>query len=293
MEGLDVIVSGGKALSAFPSIHGKIPGIRKRLRMFSTTLWLTALALESVLLLRAFLGNFLKHYRFFYLYLGCVFIRDMSLLPVYYLWPKFYPYAYWYSQFFHVAVGCGVVWEAYKLALSRYPGAARMARNVLSLIFIFSISRILVNVWNNPNWIPGRSFLEPERDLRIVQLTLLIGLVALFAYYAIPLGRNLKGIIYGFSIFIGTSVIQLTLRVYLGDSFEHLWEYLQPMAYLLVLVIWCITLWSYATVPEPEMEPNLEVDYESLVRATRKQLSSARTYLSRTIGTRLCIFFCF
>lgn len=251
--------------------------------MLSTALWVTALVLESVLLLRAFLGNFLKQYRFFYLYLGCVFLRDLLLLPVYQLRPKFYPYAYWYSQFFHLAVGCGVVWEAYKLALSKYRGAARMARNVLAFIFIFSISRILVNAWNNPDWIPGRSFLEPERDLRIVQLTLLIGLVALFAYYAIPLGRNLKGIIYGFSVFIGTSVIQLALRVYLGYSFEHLWVYLQPIAYIFVLMIWCAALWSYATVPEPEMEPHLEGDYQTLVRATRRQLSSVRTYLARTM----------
>ncbi len=253
--------------------------------MLSTILWLTALFLESVLLLRGFLGNFLKQYRFFYLYLGCVFIRDMSLMPVYYLWPKFYGYAYWYSQFFHVVVGCGVVWEAYKLALSRYPGAVRMARNVLSFIFILSISRILVKAWNSPHWIPGRTTLEQERDLRIVQLALLLGLVALFAYYAIPLGRNLKGIIYGFSLFLGTSIIHLTLRDYLGDSFQHLWQYIQPVAYLLVLTIWCAALWSYATVPEPEIEPHLEVDYQALVRATRKHLSSARTFLARTIGT--------
>jgi hypothetical protein len=253
--------------------------------MFSTILWVTALVLESVLLLRAFLGNFLKQYPFFYLYLGCVLIRDLSLLPIYYLWPTFYPYAYWYSQFFHVAVGCGVVWETYKLALSRYPGAARMARNVLPFIFIFSISRILVKVWNSPRWIPGRTSLEAERDLRIVQIALLLGLVALFAYYVIPLGRNLKGIIYGFSVFVGTSVIQLTLRDYLGDSFQHLWQYIQPMAYIGVLGIWCVALWSYTTIPEVEMEPHLEGDYQSLVRATRKQLSSARTYLSKTMGT--------
>lgn len=252
--------------------------------MFSTTLWVTALALESVLLLRAILGNFLKQYRFFYLYLGCVLIRDASLMPIYYLWPRFYPYAYWYSQFFHVAIGCAVVWEAYRLALSRYPGAARMARNVLSFIFIFSISRIFVKVWNSPKWIPGRTSLEAERDLRIVQIALLVGLVVLFAYYAIPLGRNLKGIIYGFSAFVGTSVVHLTLRDYLGDSFQHLWQYIQPIVYILVLIIWCTTLWSYATIPEPEIEPRFETDYQSLVRATRKRLSSARTYVSRTIG---------
>jgi len=253
--------------------------------MFSTILWLISLALESALLLRALRGDLLKQYRLFYLYLSCVFLRDLSLLPIYYFWPNFYSVAYWYSQLFHVVVGCGVVWEVYKLALARYPGAARMARNVLLFIFIFSISRILVKAWNSANWIPGKTTLEQERDLRIVQMALLIGLLALFAYYAIPLGRNLKGIIYGFSVFLGTSVIDLTLRDYLGDSFQQLWQYIQPLAYILVLAIWCGTVWSYASIPEPEMEPSLETDYQSLADATRQQLSSARTYLSRTMKT--------
>jgi len=79
-----------------------------------------------------------------------------------------------------------------------------------------------VKAWNSPNWIPGKTTLETERDLRIVQVTLLIGLVALFAYYAVPLGRNLKGIIYGYGLFIATNVLHLTLRDSLGDSFETL-----------------------------------------------------------------------
>jgi len=180
--------------------------------MFPTTLWLTSLVLESVLLLRAFRGNLLKQYPLFYLYLGCISVRDASLLPVYYLWLKMYGYAYWYSQFLIVVMGCGVVWELYKVALSRFPGAARMARNVLPFLFIFATSRIFVKAWNSPNWIPGSTTLETERDLRIVQTALLIGLVALFAYYAIPLRRDLKGIIYGFGVFAGTSVIHLSLR---------------------------------------------------------------------------------
>lgn len=251
--------------------------------MFSTILWVTALVLESALLLRAFQGNFLKHYRLFYLYLGWVLISDLSLIPFYYLWPKIYGYAYWSSQFFGVAVGCFLVWEVYKVALARYPGAARMARNVLLFLFIFALTRILVKAWNSPNWIPGKTTLETERDLRIVQLALLIGLVALFASYAIPLGRNLRGIVYGYGLFIATSVLHLTLRDYLGDSFQRFWLFIQPVCYLLVLLAWCATLWSYAPIPEPATEPQLEADYESLVAATRNKVHSARSYLFKAM----------
>jgi hypothetical protein len=251
--------------------------------MFSATLWLMALALESLILVRAVQGNILKQYRFFYLYLACVLVRDASLLPVYYLWPKVYGYAYWYSECLSVVVGCGVVWEVYKLALSRYPGAARMARNVLPFLFIFAASRIFVNAWSSPRWIPGSTTLQIERDLRIVQIALLLGLIALIAYYAIPLRRDMKGIVSGFTVFVGASVIGLSVREHLGDGFQISWQYLQPASYILVLLIWCRTLWSYETAPEVEIDPRLEVDYQSLASATKRQLRAAHGHLLKAI----------
>lgn len=247
--------------------------------MFSTALWLTAVVLESLLLLRAFQGNFLRRYRLFYLYLGYVLVCDVSLMLVYYLRPRLYGYAYWSSEFLSVLLGCGVVWEVYKVALSRYPGAARMARNVLPFLFIVATSRIVVKAWNSPNWIPGRTTLETELYLRIVQIVLLTGMVALIAYYAIPLGRDLKGIIYGFSVLVGTSVIHLSLRGHLGDRFQIIWQYTQSMSYLLVLLVWCATLWSSATAPEPETDTRLELDYQALAFATKRQLRAAHSYV--------------
>jgi len=247
--------------------------------MLPTTLWLTALALESILLVRAAQAKLLKHYRFFYLYLGYVLVRDLSLMPIYYLWPKTYGYAYWYSQFLSVVLGCAVVWEVYKVALSRYPGAARMASNVLPFLFILATSRIFVKAWNSRYWIPGTTTLETERDLRIVQMVLLLGLVGLFAYYVIPLRRDLRGIIFGFSALVASTLIHLTFGNYLGHSFRFLWPYFQPMAYILVLLIWCRSLWSYETAPELEINPSLELDYQSLASATRRQLRAAHSYL--------------
>lgn len=249
--------------------------------MVSVTLWLMAITLETVLLVRAIQRKFLKQYKFFYLYLGVVLVRDLSLLPFYYLWPKFYGYAYWGSEFFSVMVGCVLVWEAYKVAFARYPGAGRMASNVLPFLFVFAMTRIFVKAWNSPNWIPGKTTLETERDLRIVQLGLLFSLVALFAYYAIPLGRNLMGIIYGYVLFLVTNVVNLSLRNNIGDSFQASAQYIQAVSYLLVLLVWSKTLWAYESIPEPELEPRLEVDYQSLVRATREKLRSVRAYLLR------------
>ena len=141
--------------------------------MLSSLFWVTGLVLESVLLVRALLGNLLKYYSLFYLYLISVFLRSASLFAVYHLWPNFYSPAYWFTQFLNVLLGCTLVWEVYKVALAQYLGGPRMVRNELAFLFILAFTRIFVKAWNSPNWIPGKTTLETERDLRTVQIALL------------------------------------------------------------------------------------------------------------------------
>src|SRR5258708_21542659 len=112
--------------------------------MLSSVLWILGPILESLIVVRAVRGNFLKEYKLFYFYIIWVFLRDLSLFAVYHTWPTAYAYDYWYSQFFSVLVGCGVVWEIYRVALATYPGTALMAPSVLLFLFIITISRILV-----------------------------------------------------------------------------------------------------------------------------------------------------
>jgi hypothetical protein len=249
--------------------------------MFSLALWLVGPVLESALLARALQAGFIKRYKLFYLYIAWVLVRDLSLIPIYHLRPEYYVGAYWYSQFCSVLIGCGIVWEVYRLALSRYPGAAQMARSVVAFVFILSASRILANAWNGANWLPPRGAFDAERDLRIVQVTVLLGLVALLRYYAVPMGRNLEGIIAGYGAFLAMSVIHLSLIGSLGRAFPRFWQYLQPAAYITVLLGWCCALWHYAPAPESAAGIGLEADYQSLLADTRSRVSAVWAYLGR------------
>ena len=251
--------------------------------MLSLAVWLTTLVLESLLLFRALQGGFLRKYTLYFVYLSCVLSQSFSLLVIYLAAPKYYAPFYWYAEFFSLLLGCGVVWEIYRRALGRYPGAARMARNLLIFFLLMAFSKVLVNTWSGPIGWPTGTAIELERNLRAVQAILLMGLVIVIASYRIPLGRNLWGMLLGYGLFIGTSVINLTFRVLLGDSFQTAWQYLQPLFYLAVLCVWCITLWSYKAVPLPNTEPKIEHDYQFLAAATRKRLLQARAYLERAM----------
>src|ERR1700751_320486 len=134
--------------------------------MLSFVLWILGPILESLIIIRGVRGNFLNEYGLFYLYVLWVFVRDLSLFVVYYVWSSGYAYVYWYSQLFSILVGCGVVWEIYRAALGSYSGAARMARSVLLFLFVITMSRIVVAAVNSGKWLPGQTTLQTEREFR-------------------------------------------------------------------------------------------------------------------------------
>jgi hypothetical protein len=251
--------------------------------MFSLSIWCATLALEFLLLIRALNGAFLRKYALFYVYVGWVLALSSVRLIIYLTEPAYYRAFYWHSQPLSVLIGCGVLWEIYRQALAGYPGAARMARNVLFFSVLVVFSKVLVKAWTDPRWWIAETTAELERNMRVVQAILLIALVLVLAQYAIPLGRNLKGMILGYGLFISTSVINLTLRLFLGDSFQKSWQYLQPIFYLAVLSVWCWTLWSYQAAPLPATEAKIEEDYQLLAAGTRKRLFLIRSYLGRAI----------
>lgn len=251
--------------------------------MFALTVWVLGLALEGLLLLRALRAGFIRKFALFYFYLACVLFQSLFLFVVYFASPRYYARSYWSAELLGVALGCGVVWEIYRQALGYFPGAARVASNVLLLILLTVFSKIIVDTSNGTLWWPTGAVVELERNLRAVQATVLIALVIVLMFYRVPLGRNLWGMMLGYGLFIGTSVIILALRILLGDWFQTTWQYLQPLSYLAVLCIWCTTLWSCETTPMPTPKPRIEEDYQLLAAATRKGLFQTRAFLGRAM----------
>ncbi len=244
--------------------------------------WLACVALEGLLLVRAWTGKWLRKYPFFFSYVTCVFIQDIFLLAIYVFKFNYYKQLYWYGEFFSLLIGCGVSWEIFRLVLGRYPGAGRMARNVLLVVLIMVSTKGFGNAWNGE--VPWQTAaIELERNLRAIQALSLIVLSVLTLYYAVPISRNVKGIFIGYGLFIATSVVTLTLRASLGLAFQTAWVFLQPLSYAAVLGIWCTSLWKYGPALTPEFQPQSEEDYQALAVVTRKGLLHARAFLGKAM----------
>jgi len=245
-------------------------------------LWLTGIGLESLLVVRALASGWFKKYPFFFAYVMSVFLQDVFFLAVYRFRFRDYTPFYWWAEFFSVLIGCAVSWEIFRLVLGRYPGAGRMARNVLLFALIMVIVKGLAESLRGEISWPSTA-VELERNLRVIQAVSLIVLAMLSFYYVIPLGRNVKGIFAGYGLFIATIVLVLTLRASVGNTFQASWVFLQPLCYTAVLVLWCQSLWRYEPATALESQSSIEEDYRSLALATQKGLHQTRAFLGKSM----------
>lgn len=248
--------------------------------MVTLIVYWVGLCLEIVIILRAIHQGLFLRYPTFFSYLSLVALVDAVRYYTYYYNHPSYKALYWPSEFISLIVGYGVILEILHLALTRSPGAARLARNLVLLIFFLIFAYVGYKALTNPQWTPASTSDELERDLRAAQIAILVGILAVIAYFRIPLGRNLKGIISGYGLFLASSVVTLAVHSYAGTGFDKIWVIVQPFAYLICLFIWCFTIWAYHPNPLPGFSRELP-DYPEYSASARTVLEGVRSSLGK------------
>lgn len=247
--------------------------------MFAEILRWTANSTIILLLVRSVQGRFYRRYPTFYFYLGSVLIVSLLRFAVFAFRPGSYPAFYWYTQYFATTIGYAVILEIYSQAFKKYRGAVRIANGLLLCILAAVLLKIIGGALGASSGSPGETMAALERDMRAIQSALLLVIIALLAYYRIPTGRNLMGIVVGYSFYVATSVVSLGFGSQPGFGSRPEWRSVQPVAYMGALSIWCFTLWSYHASPELGHESRIERDYRAFSEQTKRILSRARSYL--------------
>lgn len=244
------------------------------------SIWLVGFLLEIVLLTRAVRTKLLPLYPSFYLYISFVLAQSALRLLIYNFDQPIYSLVYWTTEFLGAGIGCLVVFEIYRAGLSSYPGTARMARRALAILFILAVTKALVEATQNPGWWAAATTFDVVRAVRTVQALAIAALIVLFLIYAVPFGRNLKGILFGYGLFVGAGVIGFTFAHAGGDLFSRVWAVLNPVSYGLALIFWVVYLWAPQAHPEAT-SLRMEEQYQQVAARTRRRLAQARGYLGK------------
>jgi hypothetical protein len=254
--------------------------------MISLSIWLVSIALELLLVVRGIQQKLIGRFPFFYTYISFVLAADLFFFAIRLPTKSpLYLSLYWISEFLSLLLGCLVFFELYRVALSPYPGTARMARALLAILFVVAIVKTIIKTLNVPEWWRALQPAQVEGLLRVCQLLAILALSLLFVFYSIPFGKNLRGILIGYGLFVSWCVVSLAL-VAAGIATAHtLWSYTFPLSYLISLSLWTIYLWSYQPSPVPDRAIPLEQDYLRVAAATQRRLHTARGHLAKAVGS--------
>ena len=247
--------------------------------MLGQLIWWSSIALEIALLVRGLHGQLVRRLPIFYGYITFVLAQEFARLltqPN----PRIYWNVYWLTEFLGLAIGSLLIFEIYKVSLRAFPGAARMARNALAFVFLLAVAKVLENVWVSGGWELRSTAFQIELALRTVQAAAILALVALFLFYSIPFGRNLRGILLGYGLFIGERVLCLT---FMPPEGHHFWFYAYSAGYVVTLAVWLAHLWSYEAGPVANNDVPRDREYQSIAAATQRRLRAMRASVRKAV----------
>jgi hypothetical protein len=242
-------------------------------------LWMSNIS-QLLVLWRAVRASAIKKYPYFYAYVGST-CSSFILSIVYLADRSSYNRWYWPIQLVTLVFGCGVVIEIFRHVLSPYPGAEKFAMAAAFAAFgaVFCVAIFYMVFGIQPFSVTAA--IDLERNVRAVQAALLFAILAVVFHYRIPIGRNIRGMIVGYGIYIAISLISRAVEAFAGGWLRLVWLYVQPLSFEGSLVIWLVALWSYQPNPAPDALIQIEADYEALASRTRTALRTMRSYLGR------------
>jgi hypothetical protein len=238
--------------------------------------------LQLLVFFRGFFTGNVKRFPYFYVYIASGLAQSAVYYFVLFTHAHHATRIFWLTQFISLFIGCGLILEIFSHVLALYPGAEKFAKWTCTVVFagIFLLAALYLAAVPSATLV--LSELELERNVRSVQVVFFAAILMSILYYRIVLGRNMSGMICGYGLYLGTSVVTLAFRFYQNDT-AQLWRTIRPMSFDVSLLIWLLALWSYHPGPLPTRDMRLESDYEAFAARTRQAMTAMRSYLGRSV----------
>jgi hypothetical protein len=253
--------------------------------MFTQAIWIAGILLEVLLVFRSWRTRLFCVCPLFFCYLTFVTAQDMLRYLVAHSAPAIFPSIYWSTEFMGILAGCAVVLEFAWVGLARFPGVAKLARFALISTFLLTIGKVLLTAMQGALGWSVLLIIQLERDMRFVQIAAIFSLLLLFLRYQVPIGRNLRGIILGYGLFLGINIVNLTYLSRLGGAVQFVASHIQSCAYLVALCVWTVFLWFHVEQPVSSRK-TLESGYGEILGRTRDQLARTRVEVQSSLEIR-------
>lgn len=148
-----------------------------------------------------------------------------------------------------------VIWEIMRNIFSPNSTARDFALKFLTWAGVIILPILVVLCRRQASLSRFRYTLIPpafEQYFTLSQALVLSGIALIAGYYGIQMGRNIRGLTVGFGIYLLAYATNFLALQAVG-SFLRYWQFLSPVFYIGLLLVWLWAFWDYA--PNPDLKP--------------------------------------
>lgn len=187
------------------------PSMAESVDHFAAIIWIYASLFEAVLLVRAWQTKNLSQFPSFYAYIAFLFLTSGILLPIYLLWPSYYPSAFWFRFTIQLLLEFMVLLEVSDHIFSRYVAICHLGKLLtLGICIVFAVFYIYPSLVSQEG--QAAVILEFNKRVAFTKAIIIVVLLAAIVRFHIHLGRNTSGILLGFSVYLAIVVVNLALE---------------------------------------------------------------------------------
>jgi hypothetical protein len=208
-----------------------------------------------IIIIRGVRGKLLSQFPLFYSYILYMFVSGAVCLTLYLTANVHFNRAVWFRVLLSFVAEFAILIEISDHIFSPYLLLRKLGRLLaVGLCAGFSIFYILPPILQSRPW--DIAVLSFAQETAIAKATILVAILIAARCFRLPLGKNVAGLIVGFSFYLTVSMVTYTAALHFGQKlFEQLLSILVPWSHDLCLLVWAVALWRYEPVTLPKRAP--------------------------------------
>jgi hypothetical protein len=250
--------------------------------MLSMALTISLFMLGPILVIRAVQGKYLFRFPVFYSYIVYMVVSGAIVTGLYLAGSAHYPVAWWFRHVLSLLVEFAVVVEISDHLFSPYPAIRQLGRVLVAGICVtFFFLYILPSLMEvRPTSI---TILDLAKRTSLTKAAAIVILIAAARYYRLPFGKNVAGMMVGFSFYLAVNVANFALaETYGRQLYAQTLSTILRLSYSLCLLVWTVSLWRYEPVLQTDRElPETAEKVSELLAVQLGHLDTALTRLFR------------
>lgn len=196
--------------------------------------------------------RFVSRFPYFSTFVLCDFFCNLVLVIVAVLRRPWFRWSSGAALLVSVLTGLLIIWEVMRSVFPPHSILRRLSQCTLLVIGSVVFPAVLALSWKQANLVqfPYRYFPPTfEQYLCLIEALVLLAIAAIARYYAVPLGRNMSGLVHGFGLYLLCYAMNFAaLQVIPG--FLPYWQFLSSALYIGLLAFW---LWAFREYAPPEV----------------------------------------